>query len=253
MSDNQLPRYIGPETRSRTDKMTNEEIKQRFDRESADCYSRRQPAWFMEVEYVFGLVPDLVRPFARPGTTILDLGAGTGNLTRTVMEKIEGIAAVLLDFSPNMLSAAATVLKEFAGRFRTVEGDFAAADLGRGQYAAVVSSFAIHHLRAEADYLALYRKIRAALTAPGIFVCCDVVAGGNEALTERNEREWAAHLAAQGFSGDDISRLLSNHHREDSPLALGTHLRLLREAGFDTADVIWKKANFAVYVGIAGE
>jgi ubiquinone/menaquinone biosynthesis C-methylase UbiE len=253
MSDENLPRYAGPETRNRSDKMTNEEIKQRFDNETAALYSQRKPAWLPEFEYTFGLVPQLVEPFAQPGTVILDLGAGTGNLTRTVMEKVEGIEAVLLDFSPNMLSEAAAVLKNFSGRFRTVEGDFGSADLGRGQYAAVVSSFAIHHLRADRDYLDLYRKIRAALTGPGIFVCCDVVAGASELLSRRNEAEWTDFLAARGFPRPEIERILSNYHVEDSPRDIGTHLRLLHEAGFDIADVVWKKANFAVYVGVAGK
>jgi tRNA (cmo5U34)-methyltransferase len=253
MNEKKLPRYLGPETRNRNDKMTSEEIKKRFDNETAACYSRRRPAWFMEADEIFGTVPEILAPFLPPGSVFLDLGAGTGNLSRSVMERLPGLEVELLDFSPNMLAGADEVLKDFPGRYRTVVGDFEQADLGRKRYAAVVSSFAIHHLRTEAAYLDLYRRIRAALRVPGAFVCCDVVAGGTDFLTARNEAEWAAYLKRQGFPDDDVSRLLSNHHREDSPLALGAHLRLLGEAGFETADVVWKKANFAVYVGVAGE
>ncbi|MBN2354409.1 MAG: class I SAM-dependent methyltransferase [Spirochaetales bacterium] len=253
MPENDLPRYIGPETRNRNHKMTSEEIKRRFDNETAACYSRRRPAWFMEADEIFAAVPELLAPYLPSGSEFLDLGAGTGNFSRSVMERLPGLRAVLLDFSPNMLSGADEALKGFAGRFRKVEGDFASADLGVGLYSAVISSFAIHHLRSEADYLSLYRRIRAALKPPGAFVCCDVVAGGDDFLTRRNEDEWAAYLKRQGFSDDDVSRLLSNHHREDSPLALGAHLRLLGEAGFSTVDVVWKKANFAVYIGVVGE
>jgi tRNA (cmo5U34)-methyltransferase len=251
VSGHDTPRYVGPAKRDRKNKMTNDEIRERFDRETASCYSQRRPAWLPEFEYAFGLAPELVRPYARPGAEILDIGAGTGNLTRTVLEKISDVNAVLLDFSPNMLAAVDQVLQAFPGRYRTVAGDFATADLGTARYAAVISSFAIHHLRSADQYLALYRKIRAALTSPGIFVCIDVVAGATDELSLRNEDEWRAYLAGQGFPPAEVDRILSNYHVEDSPESVPVHLSLLREAGCSAADVIWKKANFAVYTGIA--
>jgi tRNA (cmo5U34)-methyltransferase len=253
MNDFDTPRYVGPGRRERKEKMTPAEIKARFDRETAACYSQRQPAWLPEFEYAFSLVSAVVREVVPAGGTILDLGAGTGNLTRMVLEKSERISAVLLDFSPNMLSEVDNVLASFPGRYRTMTADFASAALGREAYQAVISSFAIHHLRTDSDYLALYRKIHAALTVPGIFVCVDVVSGSHELFTGQNEEEWRRFLAGKGFPPSEIDRILSNYHIEDSPRSVGLHLSLLQKAGFSTADVLWKRANFAVYAGLAGE
>ncbi len=100
----EIPRYIGPDTSGRSAKMTRQEIRDRFDAEVASRYSQRKPVWLMDFESVFALVPALVRPFVREGDTILDLGAGTGNLSRTVLEGIEGVRMTLMDFSANMLS-----------------------------------------------------------------------------------------------------------------------------------------------------
>ncbi|TFG63305.1 MAG: hypothetical protein E4H36_05970 [Spirochaetales bacterium] len=65
-----------------------------------------------------------------------------------------------------------------------------------------------------------------------------------------NEAEWRSFLAGQGFEPAEADRILSNYHREDSPLSVYGHMDLLRKAGFGLADVLWKKANFAVYAGL---
>jgi ubiquinone/menaquinone biosynthesis C-methylase UbiE len=218
--EERIPRYAGPDTSKRSEKMTRGEIRDRFDAEVASRYSQRKPVWLMDFESIFSLVPALVGPFIEEGDTVLDLGAGTGNLSRTILEGIKGARMTLMDFSRNMLSEVDGVLADFPGRYETIASDFLEHDLGDGAYAAVVSSFAIHHCRGEEEYLGLYRKIFKSIGKRGLFVCCDVVAGGNRLLSDLNEDAWAAFMKEQGFA---------------------------------TADVAWKKANFAVYVGVKGE
>lgn len=252
MSDEEriTPRYIGPDTSKRTEKMTRAEIQGRFDKEVAALYSQRDPVWLPEFRQMFALVPELLRPHLKADSVILDVGAGTGNLSRTVLESIPGVKCVLMDFSANMLSAVPLVLAPFAGRFETLVADFIDADYGAARYDAVISSFAIHHCRGSAEYGALYQKLANALKPGGIFVCCDVVAGADDTLSLLNESGWRAFLKEQGLEAAEVERILSNYHVEDSPLDLPSHLQLLKEAGFTTGDVVWKRSNFAVYVGI---
>lgn len=242
-----MPRYTGPETRRRKTLMSKEEIKERFDRETASVYSQRDPAWLPEFRYAFSLFPKLLQTYAAGGRRILDLGAGTGNLSRVVLETIPDAIVELMDFSANMLSEAPRVLEAFRGRFTLTEGDFMTQPLEPMKYAAVISSFAIHHCRGEDEYLTLYKKIRGSLCPPGIFVCCDVVNGADDFFTGVNEEGWVEFLKSQNFGEQEITKILSNYKVEDTPLAVGRHLALLLRAGFKTADVVWKKANFAVY------
>ena len=252
MSDNDriTPRYIGPDTSKRTEKMSRAEIQGRFDKEVAALYSQRDPVWLPEFRQMFALVPELLKSRLKAGSLILDVGAGTGNLTRTVLEAIPGVKCVLMDFSANMLSAVPLVLKGFEGCFETQVADFIDADYGAALYDAIISSFAIHHCRGEAEYGALYQKLAKALKPDGIFVCCDVVAGADEALSQLNEKGWRDFLRTQGLEVAEVERILSNYHVEDSPLDLPSHLQLLKKAGFTTMDVVWKRNNFAVYVAI---
>lgn len=252
MSDNDriTPRYIGPDTSKRTEKMSRAEIQGRFDKEVAALYSQRDPVWLPEFRQMFALVPELLKPHLKADGLFLDVGAGTGNLSRTVLEAIPSVKCVLMDFSANMLSAAPLVLEPFAGRFETLVADFIDADYGAARYDAIISSFAIHHCRGEAEYGALYQKLANALKPGGIFVCCDVVAGADDALSLLNENGWRTFLNEQGLDAAEVERILSNYHVEDSPLDLPSHLQLLKKAGFTTVDVVWKRSNFAVYVAI---
>ncbi len=245
-----IPRYVGAETAGRSDKMSKEEIRERFDKETASVYSQRDPAWLPEFQFAFGLVPALVKRYTAPGARVLDIGAGTGNLSRTVLQAVEGINVTLMDFSQNMLAEVPNVLRDFSGRFDVVCADFMEADLGRKTYRAVVSSFAIHHCRGQKSYQSLYRRIARALERPGVFVCADVVAGDSGLLSEQNEAGWMDFLRAQGFGEPEARKILSNYHVEDSPISLRAHMSLLIKAGFTTADVLWKKHNFGVYAGI---
>jgi tRNA (cmo5U34)-methyltransferase len=244
-----IPKYVGPDTSGRTDKLTREEIRNRFDSEVASLYSQRDPVWLPDFKYMFSLVPQVVGPFLGKDGLLLDIGAGTGNLTRSVIEKVPDAKAVLMDFSANMLSAVPQVLGQFEGRFQTITADFMDYDLGSFLYSAVISSFAIHHCRGLQEYGSLYRKIWRSLREPGVFACCDVVSGANRQMSDNNEAEWTAFLESQGLEPVQIERILSNYRTEDSPSSLWTHLSLMSDAGFRSVDVIWKKANFAVYAG----
>jgi tRNA (cmo5U34)-methyltransferase len=250
MSDQRIPKYTGPDSIGRRTLMTREEIKARFDAETASLYSQKDPAWLPEFAYAFGLISDLVRPFLSGTNRVLDIGAGTGNLSRTILEASELAHMHLLDFSQNMLDEAPKVLGKYAGRFTVTNADFMNQPFGSCDYCCVVSSFAIHHCRGDEEYGSLYEKIYGSLVSPGIFVCCDVVSGDNPFLAEFNEKGWSSFLTDQGFTIQEIGKILSNYHTEDTPVSMSTHMRLLSKAGFAHTDVIWKKANFALYVGI---
>ena len=246
-----IPKYIGPDISLNDRKMTQDEIRLRFNTEVAAAYSQRKPVWLPEYDRALALVARILEPYltAKKSVSILDLGAGTGNLSRRVLRAFKNSRVTLVDFSQNMLSEVPNVLAKFPGRYEVQQADFWEMDFPSEQFDAVISSFALHHGRGEIVYQELYKKINRWLKTPGVFVCCDVVEGDTPELVALNMSGWREYLSGK-ISQADVERMFSNYRREDSPISIRKHLSFPDKAGFVNADVMWKRFNFAVYAGV---
>ena len=66
-------------------------------------------------------------PFGPQETfTFLDLGAGTGAASRTILDVHPGSTAILADFSAEMMRAGEREMRPYSGRYRYVEFDMSA-------------------------------------------------------------------------------------------------------------------------------
>jgi tRNA (cmo5U34)-methyltransferase len=241
---NPIPRYVGPKPADRI--LTREEVKARFDRETAEVYSQQAPVYLPDYSVSLALVVEALKAALPPSARILDLGAGTGNLSGRVLAAIPDCHVTLVDFSANMLEGCKIVLAGLEGRYAVICEDFFQATFAEGSFHGIVSSFAIHHARNAEEYLRLYQKIRSWLVPSGVFACCDVVEGDNAHWTQMNESGWRNHLR-EYFDEPQIEHIFANYRSEDTPISLALHLSLLQQAGFAHTDVLWKKYNFGVY------
>jgi len=163
---------------------------------------------------------------------ILDLGSGAGRLLALVKAARPHAEFVALDFSPTMLAE----LQKLFGAERAVK--IVAHDLDNPlpampAFDAVISSFAIHHLRHERKR-GLYGEIFAMLAPDGVFCNLEHVASPTPDLHR-------AFLKALAWEDEDPSNKL---------LDLETQLRWLREIGFAEVDYHWKWRELALFAGI---
>jgi tRNA (cmo5U34)-methyltransferase len=182
---------------------------------------------------------EFIPPQAR---RILDLGTGDGRLLALVLQLLAGedgaqVEAVAVDFSPAMLEA---VRKRFASdaRVRVVEHNLDEPLPPLGQFDAVISSFAIHHL-VDVRKRALYGEIFDRLTLGGVFCNLEHVASPTPRLHEQ-----FLHRIGFTVGTEDPSNIL---------LDVEAQLAWLREIGFVDVDCHWKWRELALLAGTRAE
>ena len=165
---------------------------------------------------------------------ILDLGTGDGRLIKLIKAVYPDIKeAIALDVSPTMLKSARD---HFAGdsSVKIVDHDLSQPLPDLGYFDAVVSSFAIHHLKHERKH-ALYEEIYDILNPTGVFCNLEHVASPSVELHVK-------FLKAIGYTPekeDKANRLL--------PVEI--QLGWLKDIGYVEVDCYWKWLEMALLIG----
>ncbi|MCL4831814.1 MAG: methyltransferase domain-containing protein [Caldilineaceae bacterium] len=109
---------------------------------------------------------------------IVEMGIGPGYLAWEILGRIPGVSYEGVDFSEAMFAIARPRLAEFEGRIVYTQADLAGeawtARLSR-QPNAIVSTWALHDLGAEAHIASVYRRARAVLPVGGLLLNGDFV------------------------------------------------------------------------------
>ncbi len=164
---------------------------------------------------------------------VLDLGTGDGYTLELVLAACPGATGVGVDFQDEMLDRARE-------RFADAPGvDVVKHDLDRplpdlGDFDAVVSSFAIHHLVPDRQRR-LYGEVFDRLRPGGVFANVEHVAS----TTERRHEEFLLAIGSSPAQDDPSNKLV----------AVATHLAWLDAVGFADAECLWKWRELAVVTG----
>ena len=153
-----------------------------------------------------------------PVTRLLELGTGTGETLAAVLPRHPGAAALGLDKSPDMLTAAR---RRFEGRPVELRAAQLTDPLPPGAFELVVSALAVHHLSG-AEKAALFARVAGALAPGGRFVLGDVIVPLDPT--------------------DAVTPLTPDHDRPDT---VADQLAWLGAAGFETT-VVWQARDLVV-------
>ncbi len=179
-----------------------------------------------------------------PSADVLDLGAGTGLLSRLIAAAHPRARLHLLDGSARMLEQARRALGDRVAAVHVADlGD----PLPGGPYGAIVSALAIHHVD-DAAKQRLTVRVHDALAPGGVYVNAEQVAGPTPALDARYR---AAHeRAARGLGATDAEwteAAARMAHDRCSPV--DAQLRWMADAGLVQVDCPFRDGRFAVLTG----
>ena len=164
---------------------------------------------------------------------ILDLGSGNGRLVKLVKSGRPHVQAVALDFSPPMLEA---LHASFSGdaSVKIVSHNLEQPLPDLGQFDAVISSLAIHHLQ-NSRKQALYGEVYNVLHLGGVFLNLEHVMSPTQELHEFFLERYLGRRPQ-----DDPSNIY---------LDMEAQLQWFREIGFTNVDCYWKWLELALIGG----
>jgi len=174
---------------------------------------------------------DLIARCLPEGTRgILDLGCGTGLELPAIFARFPAAKVIGIDLAEDML---ALLHERCAGLdVETLCMSYFDYDFPPGRFDAVISVMSLHHF-SPAQKLDLYAKARSTLKPGGVFLNCDYIID-NPLLARLNFLRLRRLNCAPG------------EMHFDTPLTARREMKILRQAGFERAELVWKEKNTKV-------
>lgn len=229
-------------------KSTVAEIRERFDHD-VERFSNIETGQSATIDAPLALdliaeAAALTTPHAR---RLLDVGCGAGNYSVKLLQRVPALDVTLIDLSRPMLDRAEQRTRAAGSpAVRSIQGDIREVELGESSFDVIVAAAALHHLRTEEEWRAVYAKLFRALADSGSLWVFDLVECEIPSLRAATWARYGRYLESlKGPAYRD--EVLAYIDKEDTPRPLVYQLDLLREVGFADVEVLHKHGSFAAF------
>jgi tRNA (cmo5U34)-methyltransferase len=234
-------------------KSTPGEIRARFDQD-VERFSNVETGQTaaMDSRLMLDLIAQTAAALAPRASALLDIGCGAGNYSLVLAGVLPLRSITLIDLSGPMLIRAVERLS--AGRelkLHAIQRDIREADPGEERFDVAVAAAALHHLREEPEWRAVFGSVFRALRPGGAFFIADMVNHDDERVHGVQWNRYGAYLTAlrEEAYRDHVFAYIE---KEDTPRSVGFQMRLLGEAGFSAVDILHKNGPFACLSAVKG-
>ena len=194
------------------------------------------------------VIAGLAGPDPEAPLRILELGVGTGNLTRVLLRRFPNSVVSGFDISEQMLKRARRKLAFAGDRVGLHCADITAAAF-QGPFDVVASAIALHHVPPRSKPR-LFGTLLQALAPGGSVAVADVFNTPSPQLRETYQRLTAGEMERAGADSRGYMAAQARKGRSGgSEARLEDYLRWLRQAGAGSVDCVWKFYNLGVVYG----
>lgn len=173
-------------------KLTVDEIRARFDRD-VQSFSKLEVGQeaVMDSPLMLEIISSTAKSLAKEPKNILDLGCGAGNYTLKLLSVLPNVDCSLVDLSQPMLDKAKErISKETSGMVTAIQADRRSLDFKPGSFDIIISTMAIHHLREDAEWNIVFRKLHDFLSSGGLLLVADLVSHSNPSVEQLQKERW---------------------------------------------------------------
>lgn len=177
---------------------------------------------------------------------ILDLGFGTGELMKMMLEKYKNSYVVGVDFSEDMSGVAKVKLDKFRGRYSLINRDLKGINMkDLGNFDVVISSITIHNLNHN-EKKELFKEIYSVLSDGGVFINGDFTMA--ETSSEQDEFDaFLRNFLEVNLEGKILQDWIEHAFSYDQPMKFSEQTRLLKEIGFRDVEEFWRYKSELIY------
>lgn len=173
---------------------------------------------------------------------LLDLGIGTGAFAAACARVVPDLSVTGVDADSGILDMARSRLERLGRTPELIHGSFT--DVALPACDAVVTSFALHHIKDPGDKRTFFRALHDVVAKGGLLVLVDCYPSTDPVLERLEMDAWRGHLQ-RSYSESEAEALLATWAGEDTYVALPDEMEMIRVAGF-TPHVVWRRNGFAV-------
>jgi len=232
-------------------KSTVTEIRERFDKD-VERFSNLQTGQqsTIDAEISLELITESAKRICPEAANLLDIGCGAGNYTLKMLAKLPELSCTLIDLSEPMLNRAyERVAKVTDKKINIINADIRDAYLQNNHYDIILAGAVLHHLREDADWEFVFKKLFNILKPGGCLMISDLVTQDTDVLNNYTWEKYGDYLEKLG-GPDYRAKVLAYVEKEDSPRSLNYQLDLMKNVGFKSVEILHKNMCFAAFAGI---
>ena len=177
---------------------------------------------------------------------ILEIGCGTGNLTKLILKNFPDANIHIVDISKKMIDNCKNQFQNYnnikyhCNDFRDLDDSIQNCDL-------VLSSISIHHIN-DKDKKSLFNDIFMRTTNDAILCYSDQFSSYDNEIYNKNISLWENESKLKGASENEWKMWMQHQEDHDYHATLENQIKWLKTSGFTNVECVWRHLLWSVII-----